>query len=166
MLEVCLEIQRIATLVFPDVNTVLTRSTDEHVSHPNRGAISRDADYLFSVHANAATFTARGLMAFYWPGNQNGRVIADMIQRAAPPWLSSRSRKDPYPANFENWPRVRYVLKHHRPTAVLIELGFLTNKNDALALKDSSIQDGIVACILTGVAAARTLHIQREKRNG
>ncbi len=137
-------------------SVVLTRREDVDVTHPARGDLSKGRDLLISIHANAADFRARGLMAFYWPGNAAGKLIAGTIQRSAPPWLASRSRKKPYAAGL-SWPRVRYVLKHHRPTAVLVELGFLTNGKDAAALRSEAIQGGLVACILTGIAAANAL---------
>lgn len=140
----------------------MTRIMDVAVSLDERGRLSREfnADLVLSIHANAWLPSARGLMAFYWPGNEVGRQVAQCIQRSAPLGLSQRSARPPYAAGPE-WPRVRNVLRRHRATAVLVELGFLTNVQDAQLLASPQIRQELLPCLLSGVARAITLTSDR-----
>jgi N-acetylmuramoyl-L-alanine amidase len=155
VLEVCHDLYEMVAATGHGI-PVMTRTDDSHVTHDERGRLTLGSDLVLSIHANAATFRARGLMAFYWPGNALGKQVAAQIQRSSPWPLSSRSGKSPYAAGI-NWPRVRYVLRHHRPTTVLVEVGFLTNLANARSLRNPGVRRELAACILTGVARAATL---------
>lgn len=159
VLSVALRLEYVLKAIGWPVDITMTRSGDYNVSHPERGQISQQskADLVLSLHANAATFRARGLMAFYWPANEAGHQVADCIQRSAPWALSTRARRQPYPADPIAWPRVRYVLSHHQATAALVELGFLTNVLDAAALDSPDVGREIMPCLLAGIARAITL---------
>ena len=139
----------------------VTRAEDEHgMTLRQRGGFSKKAkaDLVLSLHCNASSSSrSRGLMAFHWPGNSKGTMVAETIQRCAPAALASRSKMRPYSATEKDWTRVRNVLRFHRATAVLVEVGFLTSPVDAEALRLDSVRRELVACLLRGVAHATGL---------
>lgn len=165
-----------------DVDVEMTRLRDEAVPHTQRGAISRgfDADLVISLHANAnGDPKPKGMMVFYLPAPMKpkdespeaharrelreinepmARAVADAIQEEAPDELKRRLvkgvRNEGYPATSMDWPRVATVLSYHHCPAVLVELGFLTNPDDAAYLENEENHPEIVACLLAGVERA------------
>lgn len=129
-----------------------------------RGQIAREAnaDLVISIHANAAVNqAARGCMVFYRYGDAVSREIAAEIQHTAPEAL--RRAAGPYPATQEEWPRVWNVLTpHDGRAAVLVECGFLTNPQDAAALKSPEVIAGVVASMVGGVRRAMELQAARQ----
>lgn len=147
-----------------------TRSRDdESVTLTERGQRSRDqgADLVLCLHVNAGPVQLHGGMTFYWPSNIYGQEIADHIQRSFPKPLYYQTR-GPIPATDDKSPgddwlrRARNVLAPHRATAVLVEVGFLSNPVDLAALLEPAIQSGIVAALMCGLATAR--HLQPPPR--
>lgn len=143
------------------VETLLSRGLElsQKRNLSERATIGRSfgADLVLSIHANAnGNPRPHGLMAFYWPGNDLGQAVAEVIQTRAP--LDLRRKDGPFPAFRATWPRVRNVLQPHGAPAVLVELGFLTNPGDARALSTPEIKSELVRCLAAGVAQAVQLH--------
>jgi len=58
-------------------------------------------------------------------------------------------------ATQHDWPEARQVLSAYPQPTLLLELGYLTNEQDARALADPVIQHGLIAAIEVGLARAR-----------
>lgn len=102
------------------------------------------ADLFISIHCNASDNPeANGTETFCCPGSGNGSRLAECIQAELIAELGLRDRgvKE---ANF-------YVLKHTDAPAVLIELAFISNDNEAALLTDESWQQRAAEAIVRGV---------------
>ncbi|HSC28982.1 MAG TPA: N-acetylmuramoyl-L-alanine amidase, partial [Vicinamibacterales bacterium] len=92
-------------------DVAMARDTDVALKLSERGALSAkfQADLVISIHTNAnQSPDPKGLMTFYWPGNEKGQRVAESIAAACPEPL--RRRQMAYAATKEGWPRVRNVL--------------------------------------------------------
>jgi len=122
------------------------------------------AQLVICYHIDSSTKPHdHGLHALYLPGDKLGWEAACAIQRCAPMALL-QSRLTPWPALFEKWPRVKWVLGHYAEVgipAVLVELGYATADpetfRDAEVLLDYRSRPAIVACIAAGIARAMEL---------
>lgn len=132
---------------------------DETVSIPNRGNISNmyEADIVFCVHVNAAENPAlRGARVYYLPGDTVAREVGDAYM-ASLPYQLGRNRlsksADPRP----NVPEDKYlehcrnVMATHNRTAVLFELAFASNAEDASMLLDEKYQQAMMASMITAI---------------
>ncbi|WP_353567652.1 N-acetylmuramoyl-L-alanine amidase family protein [Haloferula sargassicola] len=105
------------------IRTVMTRRSDVFISLRGRANIAnryRNAVFV-SIHFNASRNTRIcGAETYYW-GNQ-GRVLAGAIQRRLPARLKTYNR------GIRK--RGLAVLVHTRCPAVLVECGFMSNRNE------------------------------------
>lgn len=136
----------------------MARDDDRALRLSERGALSAkfQADLVISIHTNSnGSPDPRGLMTFYWPGNEKGQRVAESIAVACPESL--KRRQAAYAATKEGWPRVRNVLTVHTATAVLVEVGFASNPKDRALLLDPGVQVAIADAIAWGSDLARDL---------
>lgn len=155
---------RISVCELP-IKTMLTRNSDIDVSLGRRGALTNDwhADLVLSVHVNAHPLdTIAGAMTFSWPGNDVGAAVSEVICRSVPEPLHRSAmchfETTDDPTSSDVWlQRPRNVLKPHAATAVLFEVGYLSNESDAEALRDPIVQDGLVFAAIGGVLEAMQL---------
>lgn len=127
------------------VKVTYTRTTDVFVE---LGEIAHKAnrnkvDAFVSIHCNAVkNVSAQGFEIFHFPGSKKGfelsKAILDSIV-ADKLYTKNRGVKT---ANFA-------VLKHTKMPSSLIELGFITNKEDAAILKNK--QDELALSVAKGV---------------
>lgn len=86
-------------------------------------------DLYWSIHANAASPTAKGLCAFYWKGSTKGHILAqryaDLCKEAGFPLYSDGT----YPSERDTWSDF-HELRETNMIAILTENGFMTNKED------------------------------------
>ncbi|MDQ0208479.1 N-acetylmuramoyl-L-alanine amidase [Alkalicoccobacillus murimartini] len=127
-------------------NVIMTRSTDEFIQLEERAAIANraNASIFISIHANAAAATsASGTESYHFPTSTNGRSLATSIQTELINELGTRDRgvKD---ANFS-------VLRNTAMPATLLELGFITNSDEAERMKSSSFRESAANAIHDGV---------------
>lgn len=140
------------------VNVVYTRTEDErsapidlNSSLQKRCDISNNANakYFVCIHCNSfSEESANGTETLVNQDNPEATKLAQAIQNSIVNEVGTYSRglKD------GNW---LYVVKHTNASAVLTELGFLTNKSDAEKLSSDSyrqkfaqaIADGILQCL-------------------
>ncbi|WP_077214894.1 N-acetylmuramoyl-L-alanine amidase [Bacillus dakarensis] len=128
---------------------ILTRSSDVYPSLNDRVKIANQngADIFVSVHANAGPSTAHGTETYYDssknPQSAEGKKLAAEIQQQIVSLLGTRDRgvKD---AEF-------LVITQTKMPSVLVELGFISNSDDAKKLAEQrslfadAIYNGILA---------------------
>ena len=135
-LKVALELKRL--LESEGAQVIMTRETDRTVS--SKGAQASDieelgarvdvanrikSDIFISIHADSFTRPeARGTTGYYYGKSTSGRgqKLADCIRRNLVEQLGTPSRGT-QPCNF-------FVVKHTDMPATLIELGFISNKDE------------------------------------
>jgi N-acetylmuramoyl-L-alanine amidase len=167
-LATALDLRR-ALLASGRYRVALTRTTDRSVSLSDRLAFARghDADLLIAIHADASPDrTARGASVYVSSGRktthlpasaENASRIAGALSTAAPrpepgsSWLQYsmieqldddvRMTTDPARAAH------LYVLGAHAIPSVLVEMGFLSNRQDEALLKQPAHRRIVVQAI-------------------
>lgn len=102
------------------------------------------ADLFVSIHCNAAANTdARGTETWYYTGCPHGRAAAVSIQREVVEALGSRNRG-------VKSSRSLYVLRKTIMPAVLVEVGFISNKEEEkeIVARAAEIGEAIAAGII------------------
>lgn len=104
---------------------------------------NRNSIYL-SIHANAfgdgLQFNqAKGMCTFYYHKSRNGKKLAEILQKNLVELVSLRDRGVRSNDSWANF----YVLRKTNMPAILSENGFMTNYDDAVALKDSDVRQSI-----------------------
>ena len=156
-LNVALELKRL--LEAEGAQVIMTRETDRTVS--SKGAAASDieelgarcdvanrigADIFISIHADSFTRPeARGTTGYYYSKSTTGRgqKLADCIRRNLIEQLGTPSRGT-QPCNF-------YVVKHTDMPATLIELGFISNKEEEKLLDSAEGVRKAAQGILDGI---------------
>ncbi len=161
-------------------NVFLTRKDDEHVALEERVLFANreiSGDLFVSIHANAAAnVKASGIETFYCSDSvfsdplftdtptelseksnsfardkgQASQLFADYVQRSVLDTLATqqyrvndrRAKQEPF----------RVLLGTDMP-AVLVELGFLTNEQEAQRLQDTQYQSALAEGISRGIAS-------------
>tara|TARA_B100001093_G_scaffold475196_2_gene500581 strand:- start:5103 stop:5723 length:621 start_codon:yes stop_codon:yes gene_type:complete len=103
--------------------TTLTRSEDVFISLEDRAKVANSStEVIFiSLHFNGhLDRSIAGTETLYWPGSENGRLLASYIQSELGRRLVTRNR------GFK--PKRLKVLEKTKCTAALIECGFITNR--------------------------------------
>ena len=125
------------------VGQTRTKDTAISVSERAKKANSFNADIFVSIHANAFTSaSAQGVEIYSYPGSSNGAKLARAILSSilsAKIYTKNRGTKT---ANFA-------VLKQTKMPATLVEMGFITNSQDAAMLKNR--QDELAEAIAKGI---------------
>ena len=140
------------------VKVALTRDKDMELVAGNDSAAelyarakvanNAKADFFLSIHCNAAsTSDAEGFELYHYPGSTKGAMLATKIA-AAYAMASGLKKRKVASANFQ-------VLRDTAMPAVLIELGFLTNKADCALLREPAFQDKIALGIAFGILNMR-----------
>ena len=123
------------------LRTVMTRKGDYFVTLSDRCRISNgQSNAVFvSIHFNGAPNSdAYGIETYYYRGRESA-MLADQIFRK----LVSSTHS---PGRFVR-SRPLYVLRHARHTAVLCELGFLTNRGEARRIGSSSYRQKLAEAV-------------------
>jgi len=136
--------QRVARLLEQQgIQTILTRNQDFELDLAPRVAIAEraDADVFVSIHANAATSNANGAETFYYRGHD--RSLAQSIQSNVirTTRLNDRGVKQ---ANF-------HVLRNTSMPSALVEVGFLTGREDSARLRNSQFRSTMADAIANGI---------------
>lgn len=124
---------------YPDITCLLTRASDVTTTLSTRTnfANSKKADALVSVHINsAASVTANGFESFvYTTDGFDSKSVA--LQKKLHPALAklwtekNRSDRGMKKASF-------HMVREFKGAAVLVEIGFIVNKQDSELLKSGS----------------------------
>lgn len=129
------------------VKVLLTRSTDEYVSLEDRTVIANqtDADLFVSVHCNyyEDSPSVYGIDCYYYPSCEEGEQCAGSIASALKENGSFKVRG----AKAEEF----YVTENTNMTAVLIEIGFLSNPNERKNLTSADYQGMLAEEMANGI---------------
>jgi N-acetylmuramoyl-L-alanine amidase len=151
--DVCLNIaQRVKKLLdnYEGVRVVLTRTTDKFVELRDRSSYANKmgADFLLSIHSNAASPDAHGFELYVYTSPSQAsimyqKVIHDTIIEFLKKYnIRDRGKKR---ANL-------HMCRETRMPAVLLENLFITNATENKLLKDSSFRQGLAGAITQGLA--------------
>ncbi|WP_018923086.1 N-acetylmuramoyl-L-alanine amidase [Salsuginibacillus kocurii] len=128
-------------------NVIMTRSTDTFVTLNERANIAnrQNADAFISIHANAAGSSAAHGTETYWDNSNasaGSQALAASIQRELVAELGTLDRGVKQ-AGFS-------VIRRSQMPSVLVELGFVTNQNEANRLNSSGFQQRAAEAITRG----------------
>ncbi|UJF33714.1 N-acetylmuramoyl-L-alanine amidase CwlD [Paenibacillus hexagrammi] len=132
-------------LASPDTKGYSKRKTEDLHNRADY-IIDKKADLFLSVHLNSIPSAKwRGAQTFYYPNNPNNPNLAALIQGELV-------------KNLENTDRVAkqadktvYLLKSLDIPSALIEVGFLSNPEEAKLLSNEKYQQKIAASIYQGI---------------
>ena len=130
-----------------EYDVILTRSKDEYVPLSERAAIANEAKVaLFvSIHVNAsADSSPQGLETWHHPNSVGGKLLAEYIQSAVLPISGLKDRGLKTSGGL-------YVLRNTNAPAVLVELGFISNAEDAELMKNQKWLDNVADSIALSV---------------
>ena len=149
-----------ALLSVSDVNVVMTRETDvmyADESSPHKklddlnarlDIVSENENCIFvSIHMNKFPVEKyRGLQVYYSKNHTGSRVLADMIQEKTAAHLQSGNARLTKAADSSI-----YLLHNIEVPAVLVECGFLSNREEAELLQNEEYQASLAALICASV---------------
>lgn len=94
------------------------------------------ADVFVSIHCNSATPAALGTETFYCEGSSRGREVAEFVQEQLIDKMGTTDRgvKNDTQTQYDSI----YVLRHTDMPAILIELAFISNDEDAELLRNNT----------------------------
>ena len=126
-----------------NVEIILTRTADEAISLKDRTAYinSLNADLMISLHINAhRDNTKNGLEIFVSENNSKFAESSELAEKLRSIFSPDFTVPDVKKANF-------VVLKNTNCPSVLLEVGFLTNKDDRELITSEAGQDKIARSI-------------------
>jgi len=128
----------------PNFEVVLTRSDDTFLELKERAKIANDlkADVFVSIHANSAgSSAATGSETYYQ--REASKSLANVMHKHLVQATGLKDRGVRY-GNF-------HVIRETKMPAVLLEVGYLSNKNDEAALFSESFQQRVAQGIADGI---------------
>ncbi|NLI90212.1 MAG: N-acetylmuramoyl-L-alanine amidase [Epulopiscium sp.] len=127
------------------VKVTHSRTTDVFVELRDRAQMANKAkaDILASLHCNSYSDpNAQGVETFSYPGSGAGKLLAKSVQDNIIKDKLYTKDRGIKTANFA-------VLRHTQMPACLVELGFISNKEDAAILKNK--QDELASAVAKGL---------------
>ncbi|MBS4174328.1 N-acetylmuramoyl-L-alanine amidase [Bacillus sp. FJAT-49736] len=151
--EVTLSVaQRVQKLLEKNgIKVVMTRTGDTYptLSERNDIAAKSGADAFISIHVNTAgAVTASGTETYYNSGGDKTRA-AQSKQLAS--FVQDRLYKAMKTTNRGYKEQEFQVIKYNPLPSILVELGFLSNKDDAAKLKSDQYRDTAAQAIYQGI---------------
>lgn len=128
------------------IEVITSRDKDVFVSLADRSksANSINPDAFVSVHANSATATsAAGIETFYYTNED--KPLAQDLQNKLISYTGAINRN----AKYESY----YVLKNTKVPSALVEVGFISNTNEAAKLKNASYQEKLINANVDGIVS-------------
>lgn len=126
------------------IDVVLTRSNDIFLELKERVKIANDlnADVFVSIHANSAGSSAAAGTETYYK-NTSSKAFANVMHKYLVKATGLTDRGVRY-GNF-------HVIRETKMAAVLLEAGYLSNKNNEAALFTDSLQSRVAQGIVDGI---------------
>jgi N-acetylmuramoyl-L-alanine amidase len=144
-LSVALEIARL--LEQRGLTVKMTRTDDYFLELEERAAIANDlrADLFVSIHSDSfPKNTRRGFTVYIANGaSSSSRRAANAIARSM-----SGTGLNSFGVDTANY----HVLTDTRGPAVLVELGYLSNRSEAALLRSASFQDHLAQAVADGIS--------------
>ncbi len=107
-------------------------------------ARTHNAEVLISLHCNWSWKTYhRGPIVYYQVGREDSRLLAEAVQQELNK-VQEGIRKIPRPAEF-------YILRESPMTAIIIEMGFLSNPTDRRLLNQPEYLKKLARAIIEGL---------------
>ncbi|WNR42366.1 N-acetylmuramoyl-L-alanine amidase family protein [Paenibacillus roseipurpureus] len=125
------------------IHVLMTRSDDTFIPLDGRVSFANDisADLFLSIHGNSAKATVSGTETYY--NRPESLAFATVVHKFAIPATGFPDRKV-READF------RVITKTSMP-AVLLEVGYLSNKNDEAAMYKEEFQDKLAAALVSAI---------------
>lgn len=133
---------------------LLTRATDEALGTGKREDLAErkkianemDGDILVSIHQNAfPSAAAKGAQVFYHASSESAKMLAECIQE------SLRERVDGNNNRQAKENKEYYILRTTTIPAVIVECGFLSNREEEALLNDTAYQEKLAWAIYCGI---------------
>ncbi|HEY5583753.1 MAG TPA: N-acetylmuramoyl-L-alanine amidase [Ruminiclostridium sp.] len=144
VLAISLEIEKV--LKEKNIDSYMIRNDDTYVSLEDRVRIANEkmCSLFVSIHNNSFTDSSQGgILTTYNPYSSTGEDIAKIMQS---------NIGDIGMRNRDIVPRpTLYVLRHTNMPSLLLEIGFISNKNDLKLITDSSFQQKCAKQIVLGI---------------
>ncbi|NLM13673.1 MAG: AMIN domain-containing protein [Epulopiscium sp.] len=141
-----------ALLKSTDIKVYTTRTSDTYPTLQERAALANEvgADIFLSVHNNSFTSEHRGTEVLYFPtSNDNGpgltgKKMAQIFQNTLVQKLGTKDRGIKARSEL-------YVLKHTKMPAVITEIAFVSNVEDAALLKSDAFRQKVAQALYEGI---------------
>lgn len=105
----------------------------------------KKAKYVISIHQNSfPDGTSHGAQVFYYRGSDTGKEMAVAIQKELLAFDTTNKRDIKENVDY-------YILKKSKVPTVIVECGFLSNKEEVANLTDSEYQKQLAYAICKGV---------------
>jgi len=106
------------------------------------------ADLYISIHTNAVNSAQwSGAQTFYKENSQNSKITAETVQEELKNILKNTNRGVAVGSY--------YVLENTKMPAILVEVGFISNPQEASLLCDSTYQNKVAYAIFSGIVKAQ-----------
>ena len=156
-LQIALKLQKI--LEQNNIKVVMTRNTDAGLysegatnkkaeDMQKRCKIIEDSNALFTVSIHQNSYTSpeiQGAQVFYYGESQEGKELAEVLQKSLVAELDKENHRTAK-AN-ESY----YLLKKTKTPTVIVECGFLSNRQEAELLSDAEYQQKVAVAISKGI---------------
>ena len=132
---------------------VMTRTDDsvysdikkEELDHRAALVQKKDAELFLSIQCNAVPNPSlHGAQTFYYPGSENGEILAKCIQSRFVKTLKNTNREALTLSSA-------YIMSKLEIPAIMVEVGFLSNAEEEALLNDDAYREKIVAAIYGGI---------------
>lgn len=131
-------------LAAPEIRGYSKRKTGDLLERA-RQIESRNVDFAISIHMNSMPSPRwSGAQTFYYSGNEEGKRMAEEIQKELRIVLENTNRA----AKTND---TVYLLKTLKIPTVLVEVGFLSHPEEARLLADEAYQKTVAAAIYRGI---------------
>ncbi len=145
------------------VTVVSSPSRDVLLSERVRLEKQIKSDLFLSIHANALSNSwgsPKGIESFYNNGSTKGREYCTLIQNnlVKDTGLVNRGAKS---APGPQYPNSLYVLKNTYGPAVLVECGFMDNKNEAKLLMSDSYREIVATSLFNSICDIFTIEVDK-----
>jgi N-acetylmuramoyl-L-alanine amidase len=128
---------------FSDRNELFNTKKRRDLYYRIQIANQSDADVLLSIHANSfPQIIYRGAQTFYKLNDENSKLLAECIQNSFNNNLGSTRKARP--GDYR-------ILNDINLPGVTIEIGFLSNPQEALLLSDPQYRERVADAIYTGL---------------
>lgn len=134
------------------VNVVRLKTESEFYDTKRRPYYARDygCDLYIAIHSNkAGSESPRGTECYYY--TSYSQPLAESLTRHVSSYFSNNVYSDGANCNRGAQYSYMWTTKQQDFPSVLIEMGFVSNYEDAMALASSSDQDGIAQSIVDGI---------------